>query len=95
MIPVSNIGSRKGTEVVQVYIRNIADTKGPLKSLKAFKRVSVNAGETADIKIPLTKKSFELFDPETNTVWAKPGKYEIMYGSSSRDVDLKKIDINL
>lgn len=95
VIPVSNIGPRKGTEVVQVYIRNVADTKGPLKSLKAFKRVSINAGETTNVRIPLTKKSFELFDPETNTVRVKSGKYEIMYGSSSRDVDLKKIDINL
>ena len=40
---VENTGKRDGTEIVQVYIRNTADKEGPLKTLRAFKRVDVKA----------------------------------------------------
>jgi beta-glucosidase len=94
-LDVKNTGSRNGTEVVQVYVRDVADAEGPLKSLRAFQRVEVKAGQTASIRIPLTEKTFELFDPQTNTVHAHPGRYEIFYGSSSRPEDLKRIEVNL
>ena len=86
---VSNTGKRDGTEVVQVYIRDLSDTEGPLKSLRAFQRVDVKAGQTVTAQLPLTRKSFEFWDAETNTMRVKPGKYEILVGSSSADKDLK------
>ncbi len=94
-LDVKNTGSRNGTEVVQVYVRDVTDAEGPLKSLRAFQRVEVKAGQTASVRIPLTEKTFELFDPQTNTVHAHPGRYEIFYGSSSRPEDLKRIEVNL
>ena len=39
--------------------------------------------------------NFELFDAATNTVRAKAGKYEVYYGSSSADKDLKKLDVSI
>ena len=92
---VSNTGKRDGAETVQVYIRNLADKEGPLKSLRAFKRVNVKAGQTATVTLPLDKKSFEFWDAETNTMRTKPGTYEILYGNSSRDADLKKLTVNV
>ena len=92
-VEVSNKGQRDGTEVVQLYIRNLADKEGPLKSLRGFARVSVKAGATEKVTLPLTSKSFEFFDPETNTMRVKPGQYELLYGSSSRPQDLKRLTI--
>ena len=94
-IPVTNTGSCDGTEIVQVYIRNLQDAEGPLKSLRGFQRVDVKAGQTATATIDLTPKSFEFWDAETNTMRTKPGKYEILYGNSSQDKDLKKLTITL
>ena len=94
-IPVTNTGKRNGTEVVQVYIRNLGDAAGPLKSLRAFQRVNVKAGETVTATLKLDANAFEFWDPETNTMRIKPGKYEILYGNSSMDKDLKKMTITL
>ena len=95
IIPVTNVGKRAGTETVQVYIRNLSDAEGPLKSLRAFQRVDVKKGETVNVTLKLDEKSFEFWDPETNTMRTKPGKYEILYGNSSMDKDLKKMTITL
>ena len=94
-IPVSNTGRRDGTETVQVYIRNTSDPDGPLKSLRGFQRVDVKAGQTATAQVRLTRKSFEFFDVATNTMRTKPGTYEILYGSSSLDADLKSLEVTL
>ena len=94
-VDVSNSGKRDGDEVVQVYIRDLSDPDGPLKSLRAFKRVSVKAGKTEKVEIALEPKAFEFFDPQTNTMRIKTGAFEILYGNSSRDEDLKKIEVSL
>ena len=94
-VPVSNVGKKDGTEVVQVYVKDPADTEGPFKSLKAFERVEVKAGKTAEAVITLDSRNFELFDAATNTVRAKAGNYEVYYGSSSADKDLKKLDVSI
>lgn len=94
-VPVSNIGKRDGTEIVQVYIRDLSDPEGPLKSLRAFQRVDVKAGQTVNAQLELTPKSFEFFDPETNTVHQKNGQFEIFYGTSSQDKDLKKLSLTI
>ena len=80
---------------MQLYIRNLQDPDGPLKSLRGFQRVTLNPGETKSVSILLDKKSFEFWDPETNTMRTKPGSYEILYGNSSQDKDLKKIGFEL
>ena len=94
-VRVKNTGVRNGTETVQVYIRNIADKKGPLKTLKAYKKVDLQAGESKTVTIDLPRKSFEGWDAKTNTMRVVSGKYEIMVGSSSADKDLKKITVNI
>ncbi len=88
---LSNTGSRSGSTVVQVYIRNLQDPDGPLKSLRDFKRTSdIKSGEKCHVSFILSHKSFEFWDPETNAMRVKPGKYEILVGTSSADKDLKK-----
>ena len=92
---VTNTGKCDGTEIVQVYIRDLSDADGPLKSLRGFQRVDVKAGQTATATIQLTPKSFEFWDAATNTMRTKPGRYEVLYGNSSRDKDLKKLTITI
>ena len=94
-IPVTNTGKKDGTELVQLYIRDLSDQEGPLKSLRGFQRVEVKAGQTTNATIELTKKSFEFWDAETNTMRTKPGRYEILYGTSSQDKDLKRLTVTL
>jgi beta-glucosidase len=55
----------------------------------------VKAGQTATVKLTLDNKSFEFWDPETNTMRVKSGKYEILVGNSSSDKDLKKLSLSL
>ena len=92
-IPVTNTGKRNGTEIVQLYIRDLSDKEGPLKSLRGFQRIEVKAGQTATATISLDAKSFEFWDAATNTMRTKPGQYEILYGTSSLDKDLKRLTI--
>ena len=90
---VANTGKRDGVEIVQVYIRDLQDPDGPLKSLRAFARVSVKAGQKATAVMELDSKSFEFWDPATNTMRVKPGKYEILVGTSSDDKNFKNLAV--
>ena len=92
---VANTGMRDGSEIVQLYIRNLQDPDGPLKSLRGFQRIDVKAGQTATAVIEINEKSFEFWDSETNTMRVKPGKYEILVGTSSADSDSKHLEISL
>ena len=94
-VPVRNTGHRDGTEIVQLYIRNLQDADGPLKSLRAFQRVDVKAGQTATATLKLNPSSFEFFDTETNTMLTKAGRYELLYGNSSQDSHLQRMKITL
>ncbi|MBP5715294.1 MAG: glycoside hydrolase family 3 C-terminal domain-containing protein [Prevotella sp.] len=92
-VDVANTGKRDGVEIVQLYIRNLQDPDGPLKSLRAFERVDVKAGQTVTANLKLERKSFEFWDAETNTMRVKPGKYEILVGTSSQDKGLKSLSV--
>ena len=94
-VSVKNTGAMAGLETVQVYIRNIADVEGPLKTLRAYQQVQLAPGEAKTIAIDLPHSSFEGWDTQTNTMRVVPGKYELMVGNSSADQDQKKITINL
>ncbi|HJV77006.1 MAG TPA: xylan 1,4-beta-xylosidase [Paludibacter sp.] len=94
-IPVSNKGKRNGTEIVQVYVRKVNDTDGPLKTLKGFQRVDVSAGKTALAVINLPYNSFEFFDRSTGKMDVAAGEYEVLYGNSSDVKDLKTTKITV
>ena len=93
-VEVANVGKRRGAEVVQLYIRNLQDVEGPLKSLRAFQYTGeIEPGKQSVVTLQLTPKSFEFWDPETNTMRVKPGQYEILVGNSSNNKDLKKVTV--
>jgi len=92
-IPVTNTGKRDGTEIVQVYVRKVNDTDGPLKTLRGFQRVSVPAGETGQARIDLPPSTFEFFDRASGKMAVTAGEYEMWYGNSSDTRDLKQTRI--
>ncbi len=94
-IPVSNTGKRDGTEIVQVYVRKVNDNSGLLKTLKGFERINVPSGKTTEAIIDLPYKSFEFYDEKKLQMAVMPGEYELFYGSSSEEKDLKTIKVRI
>lgn len=94
-VPVTNTGKRDGTEIVQVYIRRVNDSDGPLKSLRAYERVHIAAGKTEQATLNLPRSAFEFFDRASGKLVVLPGEYEVMYGNSSDSKDLKILKISI
>jgi len=94
-IPVSNTGKRDGTEIVQVYVRRIDDTDGPLKTLRGFQRIDLDAGKSGNAVINLPYAAFEFFDKVSGKMAVVAGEYEVWYGNSSNTKDLKIIKISI
>ncbi len=94
-VPVSNTGKRAGTEVVQVYIKREGDTDGAIRTLRGFRRVMLNAGESRDAVIRLPRSSFEFFDRMNGKMSALPGIYDVWYGNSSDIKDLQQVKVQI
>ena len=85
---LTNNGSRAGAEVAQLYLGFPASTGEPPKQLKGFSKVMLNAGQTQPVTLTLTPDDLSVWDA-TNKKWvATPGTYQVMVGSSSRDIRL-------
>ena len=94
-VPVVNTGKRNGTEIVQVYIKKVTDPNGPVKTLRGFKRINVAAGKTAQAVIQLPYSSFEFYDEKSLQMTVTPGEYELWYGNSSAQKDLKLTKVTI
>jgi beta-glucosidase len=91
MADVTNTGKREGTEVVQMYIRDlVSSVTRPIKELKGFEKVSLPPGETKTVTLDITPDSLAFYDINMRFV-VEPGEFEIMVGNSSRDSDLQKV----
>ena len=91
-IPVTNTGNREGTETVQVYVKRLDDPGAPIKALKGFQKLSLKPGETKKAVIALSSEAFEYYDEYAFELAVKPGRYQILYGTSSSDNDLQTMD---
>jgi len=91
-VPVTNTGKREGTETVQVYVKRLDDAGAPIKALKGFQKLNLKAGETQKATITLDGEAFEYYDEMIDELATKAGRYQILYGTSSMDKDLKTID---
>ena len=92
---VTNIGSREGTEVVQLYIRdNISSATRPVKELKDFARVSLKPGESRTVEFDITPDKLAFFDRNMKYT-VEPGEFTVMMGSSSLDKDLKTTSLTI
>jgi beta-glucosidase len=90
-VDVTNTGKRAGTEVVQLYIRDlVSSVTRPVKELKGFKKVSLKPGESTTVTLDITPGQLAFFDVDMKYV-VEPGDFEVMIGTSSRDADLQKL----
>lgn len=87
-VTVKNAGAVAGTETVQLYVRDlVASVTTPCKSLRAFTKVNLAPGESADVGLEVAYDDLALVTPELERV-VEPGDFEVMIGHSSRDADL-------
>jgi beta-glucosidase len=94
-VTVRNTGNRQGAEVMQLYVKDVeCSVERPDKELKGFQKVMLQPGESKDIIITLPVDAFRFFDEKKMEWVLEPGKFQIMAGSSSRDIRLtKEIDL--
>lgn len=91
LVNVTNTGEREGTEVVQLYIRDlVSSVTRPVKELKGFRKVRLQPGESTTVTFDITPDLLSFYDVAMKFV-VEPGDFEIMVGNSSRDVDLQKV----
>ena len=93
-VPVTNTGKCAGDEVVQVYVKSLDNPDAPIKDLKGFQRVTLAPGATAKVTIDLAPDAFAYYDGKDG-LEIKRGRYQILYGSSSDDADLKVLDFQV
>ena len=91
-VSVANTGKRNGKEVVQLYIRDLVGSiTRPVKELKGFKKVEINAGEIKTVTFSITPEDLKFYNSDLKFDW-ESGDFEIMIGTSSADV--KKATVN-
>ena len=95
VVPVTNTGNCEGTETVQVYVKSLDDPGAPIKALKGFKKLSLKPGETQQAVISLDAEAFEYYNEAIDELSVKPGRYQILYGTSSLDKDLQALDFKV
>ncbi|MGC4055134.1 MAG: fibronectin type III-like domain-contianing protein [Paludibaculum sp.] len=94
-LDVKNTGTRAGTEVVQLYIRDVVSSvTRPVKELKGFQRVDLQPGESRTVGFDITPELLAFWDVNMRYT-VEPGEFELMTGQSSRDCDLRKITLRV
>ena len=94
-VEVKNIGNVAGDEIVQLYISDkYSSVTRSVKELKEFQRVSLKPDESKVITFELDKSAFAFYDLDMNFI-IEAGEFEIHVGNSSRDEDLKTINLSI
>jgi beta-glucosidase len=91
LVDVTNTGKRAGSEVVQMYIRDlVSSVTRPVKELKGFKKITLAPGASETVALDITPELLAFYDINMKFL-VEPGDFEIAVGHSSRDADLQKI----
>ena len=86
-IRLVNKGQRRGTEVVQVYVRALeSPVERPDRELAGFVKVAVDPGKPETVELELDAAAFRYWDVATKGWGSDPGRYEVLVGASSRDI---------
>jgi len=87
-LKVKNTGKYAGKETVQLYVSKTGSVvERAEKELKAFKKVKIAAGETATVTLSIAVKDLAYYDVKTRKWVVEPGKYKLLAGTSSRDIE--------
>lgn len=86
-LTVKNTGTREGAEIVQLYISDKKTSlPRPIKELKGFRKVRLNAGEEKEVTFTISKEALSYYDDQKHMWIAEPGQFEALIGSSSADI---------
>lgn len=90
-VDVSNTGGRSGDEVIQVYVRDeVSSVPRPVLELKAFRRISLAAGERQTVVFRLGPDHLAFWDSEMR--WrVEPGEFKILVGPSSASLQSARL----
>jgi beta-glucosidase len=89
-LDVTNVGSREGLEVVQLYVRDVASSvERPTFELKGFSKVALEAGQTASVNFELDRRALAFYDPARGAWHAEAGEFEVLVGAASDDIRLR------
>ncbi len=85
-ILLKNTGNMAGEETVQLYIRDLAGSvTRPVKELKGFQKINLNAGEMKKVEFTITENDLKFYNSELRYM-AEPGEFKLFIGTNSRDV---------
>lgn len=85
-VDIKNVGQRAGAEVAQLYLGFPTETSEPPRQLKGFQKVTLQPGEMRRVWFTLPPEAFSFWSAGLGTWVAYPGTYQVMVGSSSRDI---------
>jgi beta-glucosidase len=89
-LDLQNSGNKTGKEVAQLYIRDVKSSlPRPPKELKGFQKVELKPGQKATLIFELGEEALSFYDPKHKGWIAEPGEFEVLVGSSSRDIRVK------
>jgi len=92
-VDVKNTGSMDGEEVVQFYIRDhYARTMRPMKELKGFEKVMIEAGETTTVTFTINWETLAYYGPDLKFN-AEPGMFTFMVGTNSNDLQVLDFEL--
>ena len=90
-VKVTNTGSMTGKEVVQLYVADKVSTViRPVKELRDFAKIELRPGETKTVAFTLDKRAFAYYSVKIHDWHVETGDFDILIGSSSRDIALTK-----
>ena len=88
-VTVTNTGARAGSEVVQVYVRDPQSCVGrPVRELKGFAKVHLEAGASQTVTIRLDQRAFSFWSELLGRWVVEAGDFVVEVGSHSRDLPL-------
>lgn len=91
-IKVTNSGNYDGEEVVQLYIRDlVGKVVRPVKELKGFQKLYLKKGESKTVSFNISPEDLKFYDEDLNYDW-EAGEFDIMIGTSSADVQTKRVN---
>lgn len=86
---IKNTGPVSGREVAQVYIADPQSSlPRPLKELKGFIKVALDAGESKVVSLELDREALSFYDDRRASWVAEAGKFDVFVGASSTDIKL-------
>ena len=92
-VTVTNTGSCEGTEVVQLYIRDmVGSIARPVQELKGFERICLKPGESRTVNFTINADLLKFYNSNLDYV-CEPGEFEVMVGTNSRDVQRKSFTL--